>query len=111
MSEEQVVLHLTDANFDSEVTNSPVPVLIDFWAPWCGPCRMIAPSIDRIARRYSPQLKVGKINVDENPNTAGKFGIMSIPTLVFFKNGKEVDRVIGALPEPALSAKVEELLK
>ncbi len=111
MSENKNVLQLNDTNFDLEVTNSPIPVLVDFWAPWCGPCRMIAPVIDRIAEKYSGQLKVGKLNVDENPIISGKFGIMSIPTLIFFKNGKEFDRVIGALPEPIITSKIEELLK
>ncbi|MEN9978851.1 MAG: thioredoxin [candidate division WOR-3 bacterium] len=111
MADNQNVLQLTDNNFEIEVSGSTVPMLVDFWAPWCGPCRMIAPVIDRLAEKYAPRLKVGKVNVDENPQTAGKFGIMSIPTLVFFKEGKEVDRIIGALPEAVLSAKIEELLR
>ncbi|MGB9742290.1 MAG: thioredoxin [candidate division WOR-3 bacterium] len=111
MADEKSVLQLTDANFDRELSDSTVPVLVDFWAPWCGPCRMIAPVIERIAERYASRIRVGKVNVDENPGTAGRFGIMSIPTLIFFKNGKEVERIIGALPEAALSAKIDELLK
>jgi thioredoxin 1 len=111
MNEKTAVLHLTDANFENEVNNATTPVLVDFWAPWCGPCRMLAPVIEKLGEKYAGQLKVGKVNVDENPALAGKFGIMSIPTLVFFKQGKEVDRVIGAMPEPALSAKIEELLQ
>ncbi len=111
MSENTNVLQITDANFDQEVTNSTIPVMVDFWAPWCGPCRMLAPVIDRLAEKYSGQLKVGKVNVDECPTVAGKFGIMSIPTLIFFKNGKEFDRVIGALPEPIITSKIGELLK
>uniref|UniRef100_A0A7V3V031 Thioredoxin n=1 Tax=candidate division WOR-3 bacterium TaxID=2052148 RepID=A0A7V3V031_UNCW3 len=108
---EKKVLELSDTTFDTEVNDSTVPVLVDFWAPWCGPCRMLAPVVDRLAAKYADKLKVGKVNVDENPGVAGKFGIMSIPTLIFFKNGKEVDRVIGALPEPVLANKIEELLK
>jgi thioredoxin 1 len=108
---EKTVLELSDTTFDTEVNDSTVPVLVDFWAPWCGPCRMLAPVVDRLAAKYADKLKVGKVNVDENPGVAGKFGIMSIPTLIFFKNGKEVDRVIGALPEPVLANKIEELLK
>ncbi|MGQ9707360.1 MAG: thioredoxin [bacterium] len=111
MEEKNPILHLTDAEFDNQVNNFNLPVLVDFWAPWCGPCRMIAPVLEKIAERYSGQLKVVKVNVDENPALAGRFGIMSIPTLVFLKGGKEVDRVIGAMPEPALSAKIDELLK
>lgn len=111
MAESSNVRLFTDSNFESEVTGSEVPVLVDFWAPWCGPCRMIAPVIERLADKYGAQLKVGKLNVDENPQTASRFGIMSIPTLIFFKDGREVDRVIGALPEAVLSSKIEELLK
>lgn len=111
MAENQYVLHLTDNNFETELSGSPMPMMVDFWAPWCGPCRMIAPVIERVAEKYASRLRVGKVNVDENPQTAGKFGIMSIPTLIFFKEGKEVDRVIGALPEAVLSAKIEELLR
>ncbi len=111
MNQESAVLHLTDADFDKEVTNSILPVLVDFWAPWCGPCRMLAPVIEQIAQKYSNKIRVGKINIDENPAVTGRFGILSIPTLIFFKEGKEVERMIGAMPEPALSAKIEELLK
>lgn len=106
-----MVLHLTDANFETEVNNSTLPVLVDFWAPWCGPCRMLAPVLEQIAQRFAGKVVVGKVNVDENPGVTGKFGIQSIPTLIFFKTGKEIERLIGAMPEPALSAKVDELLK
>ncbi|MEO0004449.1 MAG: thioredoxin [candidate division WOR-3 bacterium] len=111
MNEKELVLHLTDANFDNEVNNSTLPVLVDFWAPWCGPCRMLAPVLEQVAQRYAGKIVVGKVNVDENPNVTGRFGILSIPTLIFFKAGKEIERIVGAMPEPALSAKIDELLK
>ena len=92
-------LKITDANFETEVLRSPVPVLLDCWAPWCGPCRMVSPIVDEIAREMAGSLKVGKLNVDENPVTASRFRIMSIPTLLVFKNGKAVDQIVGALPK------------
>ncbi len=103
--EKKMVIEFSDSNFDSEVNNSALPVLVDFWAPWCGPCRMLAPIVERLAEKFAGKMKVGKVNVDENPNIAARFGIMSIPTLILFKGGKEVERVIGAMPEPVLSEK------
>lgn len=103
--EKKMVIEFSDSNFDSEVNNSALPVLVDFWAPWCGPCRMLVPVVERLAEKFAGKMKVGKVNVDENPNTAARFGIMSIPTLILFKGGKEVERVIGAMPEPVLSEK------
>ena len=85
-------------------------VLIDLWAPWCGPCRMVAPVLEKLAARYAGSLKVVKINVDDNPRSAAQYDARSIPTLVMVRNGKEIDRVIGAQPEPALAAKIEPLL-
>ena len=105
-----MVTTFTDANFDSEVTKSEIPVLVDMWAPWCGPCRMVAPVIDKLAPQYEGKFKFGKLNVDENPATAGRFQIMSIPTLLFFKNGQVVDSVVGAVPENTLKSKLDSLL-
>ena len=88
------MLELTDSNFQSEVLEQDGVVLVDFWAPWCGPCRMIAPIVEEIAKEYAGKAVVGKLNVDENPNTAGKYSVMSIPTLMFFKNGEVVDQIV-----------------
>ncbi len=87
---------LTDATFDDEVKNSATPMIVDFWAPWCGPCRMVGPVIDQIAEEHSEKVSIGKLNVDENPGTAGKYGIMSIPTIILFKDGEPAKKVIGA---------------
>lgn len=93
-------LNFTDAAFDQDVINSEQPVLVDFWAPWCGPCRAMAPTVDAIAAEYAGQVKVGKLNTDDNQQTAMRFGIRSIPTLLLFKGGKVVDQRVGALPKP-----------
>ncbi|NOX61132.1 MAG: thioredoxin [Chloroflexi bacterium] len=98
-------LHLTDDNFD-RVIASDLPVLVDFWAPWCGPCHMIAPTVEALAKEYAGRLVVGKLNVDENPLIASRYGIMSIPTLLIFKNGKPVDQIVGAVPAPLLRQRV-----
>jgi thioredoxin 1 len=99
-------IEITDANFPQEVLKSDKPVLVDFWAVWCGPCKMIAPVVEEIARDYSAQLKVGKMDVDSNPETAMKFGVRNIPTLLIFKNGKVVDQIVGAMPKRNLLEKV-----
>ena len=97
---------LTDVNFDQIVLNSPVPVLVDFWAAWCGPCRMIAPTVEALAREFEGRAIVGKLNVDENPRTAQRFGIMSIPTLLIFRDGRVVDQIVGAQPPQVIRGRL-----
>lgn len=101
---------VTDSSFKQEVLDSEVPVLVDFWAPWCGPCRMVAPVVDEIAQQYDGQIKVVKLNTDENPNVASQYGIRSIPTLMIFKGGQKVDMVVGAVPKTTLSNTLEKYL-
>ncbi|MDJ0658456.1 MAG: thioredoxin [Crocosphaera sp.] len=101
---------VTDSSFKADVLESDVPVLVDFWAPWCGPCRMVAPVVDEIAEQYSGQVKVVKLNTDENPNTASQYGIRSIPTLMIFKGGQRVDMVVGAVPKTTLASTLEKYL-
>ena len=98
---------LTEMNFESEVLNSDVPVLVDFWASWCGPCRMLSPIVDEVAKE-ADGFKVGKVNVDEQANLAGKFNIMSIPCLIVFKDGKEYKRSVGAIPKEQVISLVKE---
>ncbi|MBW1792425.1 MAG: thioredoxin [Deltaproteobacteria bacterium] len=102
------VTHVTDSNFDQEVLKSDLPTLVDFWAPWCGPCKAIGPVIDELADTYSGKIKIAKMNVDENPETPGKFGIRAIPTLIFFKNGEAADQVTGAVGKTQLVAMIEK---
>ncbi len=104
-------VHLTDATFDQIVMHADTPVLVDFWAQWCGPCHMIAPTVEALAKEFSDKLLVGKLNVDENPRTASRYGIMSIPTLLVFKNGRVVDQIVGALPAPALRQRIMQHLR
>ena len=92
----------TDANFEAEVLQSPLPVLVDFWAAWCGPCRMIAPAVDKIAADFKGRLKIVKVDVDQNMKAAERYGVMSIPTLILFKAGKAEETVVGVLPEARL---------
>ena len=101
------VIELNDSNFESEVVKSDKPVLVDFWAEWCGPCKMIAPSVEKISEEYSDKLKVGKLDVDSNPNISSTFGIRSIPTLLIFKNGTPVDQIVGAVSKDVISSKVD----
>jgi len=101
------VKHVNDNTFETEVMKSELPVLVDFWAPWCGPCRMVAPIVEALAAKYDGKLKICKVNTDESPNTPGRYDIHGIPTLIVFKGGKEVERMVGFAAEAALSAKIE----
>ena len=104
------VLHINDADFETAVVQSDIPVLVDFWAPWCGPCKMIAPILDEIAPEFPGKAKIVKINVDDNQLVAGQFGIRSIPTLLLFKNGQLVATQVGALPKNQLAAFINQHL-
>jgi thioredoxin 1 len=104
------VLTFSDANFDTDVLQSGVPVLVDFWATWCAPCKAIAPVVDAIAEEYEGKVKVGKVNVDENPATPSKYGVRGIPTVILFKEGKVVDQVVGAVPKAQLEALIKKAL-
>jgi thioredoxin 1 len=102
-----MALQITDANFEELVINSKVPVLVDFWAEWCGPCRMVGPVVDELAKEYDGKAVVGKVDVDNNPKIATEYGIMSIPALLFFKNGQVVDKQVGAVPKHILAGKLD----
>jgi thioredoxin 1 len=101
---------VTTSDFEQTVLHSSVPVLVDFWAVWCGPCKMIAPHVEAVASEYEGRARVLKVNVDEEPDIAQKYGIMSIPTLLFFKDGKVVEQVVGAVPKSTITSKLESLL-
>lgn len=101
---------VTDDTFEAEVIQSEKLVIVDFWATWCGPCKMVEPSLEEIASEYADRVKVARLDVDANNGTAGRYGIMSIPSLLFFKNGEEVDRVIGAVPKSALMSRLDKVL-
>lgn len=103
-------LTVTDQNFAQEVEKSPLPVLLDFWAAWCGPCHMIAPVIDELARELSGKVRVGKLNVDENQTTAARFGVQGIPTLLILKDGREVDRIVGVQSKEAIIRRLQNFL-
>lgn len=105
-----VPVEITDKNFKEEVLESETPVLVDFWAAWCGPCKMIAPVVEEIANDYDGKIKVGKVDVDRNQYAAAQFGIRSIPTLLVFKNGEVVDQIVGAVPKPMITQKLDKVL-
>lgn len=104
-------IEFTDANFEQEVIKSDIPVLVDFWAVWCGPCKMIAPLVEELAVEYQGKVKVGKLDVDNNPDVSVKYGIRSIPTLFIFRDGKIVDQIIGAVPKHSLAQKLDAQLQ
>ncbi len=106
-----MALELTDSNFDELVLKSDKPVLVDFWAEWCGPCRMVAPIVTEIATEYDGKAVVGKLDVDSNPGVATRYGIRNIPTILFFKDGEVADKQVGAVPKSVLTAKIENLMK
>jgi len=103
-------VNITDESFESEVLQSDKPVIVDFWATWCGPCKMIAPILEEIATEYGEKIKVAKLDVDANNRTAAKYNIMSIPSLLFFRNGEVVDQVIGALPKAQIAARLQKVI-
>lgn len=105
-----MAIEITDANFDEVVMKSDKPVVVDFWAEWCGPCRMIGPVIEKMSGDYTGRADIGKVNVDLNPGVSAKFGVRNIPTVLFIKNGEVVDKVVGAVPEAQLTAKLNALL-
>ncbi|KAL9245109.1 hypothetical protein vseg_018797 [Gypsophila vaccaria] len=104
------VLNVNDSSWKELVLGSPVPVLVDFWAPWCGPCKLISPVIDELAKEYAGKITVFKLNTDESPNVATQYNIRSIPTFLFFKNGERIDSVIGAVPKSTLTEKIDKYL-
>ena len=103
-------LEITDSNFEEQVLKSEKPVIIDFWAEWCGPCRMVGPIVQELGEEYAEKAIVGKVNVDENPGVTSKFGIRNIPTILFFKDGDVVDKQVGAVPKQVLAGKLEAIL-
>lgn len=110
MADEKMILHVTDDSFETDILKADKPVLIDFWATWCGPCRALGPIIEEIADRFKDQVKVGKINIDDNPKVTAQYGVMSIPTLLLFKEGKPLDRLVGLVPRERLEEFIKKAL-
>jgi thioredoxin 1 len=110
MAEETILLHVGDRNFAAEVLNSEIPVLVDFWATWCGPCRSIGPIVEELAKEFTGRVKMTKLNVDENPAIPSQYGVRGIPTLILFKSGKILDQIVGAVPKARLKAMIEKAL-
>jgi len=110
MADESILVNVNDKNFTSEVLDSTVPVLVDFWATWCGPCRSISPIVEELAKEFTGKVKVTKLNVDENPSTPSQYGVRGIPTLILFKGGKILDQIVGAVPKARLKAMLEKAL-
>ena len=104
-------IHITDSEFDQKVLQSAAPVVVDFWAPWCGPCKMIAPILEKLAAEYDGKVTIAKVNTDENPEWAMKYGVQGIPTLLFVKGGDVKDRIVGVVPAPVIKSKIDGLLK
>jgi thioredoxin 1 len=107
---DEVVVHVGDGNFNEEILKADRPALVDFWAPWCGPCKAIGPTVEALAGQYRDQLKVAKVNIDDNPKTAQDYGVMSIPTLILFKQGKVLDTLVGLAPKERLEAFIKKAL-
>jgi thioredoxin 1 len=104
------VIHVTDAEFDNKVLKSPTTVIVDFWAPWCGPCRMVAPVLEKLAQEYDGKMIVAKVNTDDNPEWAMRYGVQGIPTMLFVRDGQIVDRIVGAGPYPMIKARLDKVL-
>ncbi len=103
-------LEITDSNFNEEVLNADLPVLVDFWAEWCGPCKMVSPIVEELSEEYTGKIKVTKLDVDSNPKTAASFGIRGIPTLLMFKDGAAVDQIVGAVPKTTLKERLDQII-
>ena len=110
MSTATTLAHLDDTNFDTEVLQSKVPVVVDFFAAWCGPCRSLTPIVEELARDYAGRVKIGKVDIDESPATPSRYGIMAVPTLILFKNGREFEKITGYKPKADLRKRIEALL-
>ena len=104
-------IHVTDAEFDKKVLKSTAPVIVDFWAPWCGPCRMVAPILDELAKEYGDKIVIAKVNTDENAQYAIQYGVQGIPTMLFVKNGQLFDRIVGAAPRPMIKQRIDMMLE